>query len=94
MFDGIEAYTDAMIAFMKSVEDEEHALDRVLATVLFTDIVGSTDKACELGDRRWTELLERHHQTWSARCSRAIAAPRSTPPETASWRPSTARRGR
>jgi hypothetical protein len=36
MFDAIEAYTDAMIGFMHSVEDEERALDRVLATVMFT----------------------------------------------------------
>jgi pimeloyl-ACP methyl ester carboxylesterase len=35
--------------------------DRVLATVLFTDIVGSTEKAAALGDRAWHELLERHH---------------------------------
>jgi class 3 adenylate cyclase len=35
--------------------------DRVLATVLFTDIVGSTERASELGDRRWRELLEQHH---------------------------------
>lgn len=35
--------------------------ERILATVLFTDIVGSTAKAAELGDRRWRELLERHH---------------------------------
>jgi class 3 adenylate cyclase/pimeloyl-ACP methyl ester carboxylesterase len=34
--------------------------DRVLATVLFTDIVGSTERAVELGDRRWRELLESH----------------------------------
>jgi class 3 adenylate cyclase len=34
--------------------------DRVLATVLFTDIVGSTERAAELGDRRWRELLEAH----------------------------------
>jgi len=34
---------------------------RVLATVLFTDIVGSTTKVAELGDRRWQEVLERHH---------------------------------
>jgi len=34
--------------------------DRVLATVLFTDIVGSTERASVLGDRKWTELLERH----------------------------------
>jgi class 3 adenylate cyclase len=37
--------------------------DRVLATVLFTDIVGSTERAAELGDRRWRELLESHHAT-------------------------------
>ena len=36
-------------------------LDRVLATVLFTDIVGSTERAVELGDRRWKELLADHH---------------------------------
>jgi class 3 adenylate cyclase len=35
--------------------------DRVLATVLFTDIVGSTEHARELGDRGWRDLLERHH---------------------------------
>jgi pimeloyl-ACP methyl ester carboxylesterase len=34
--------------------------ERVLATVLFTDIVGSTQKAAELGDRRWRELLHSH----------------------------------
>jgi class 3 adenylate cyclase len=34
--------------------------DRVLATVLFTDIVSSTEHAAELGDRQWRELLERH----------------------------------
>ncbi len=36
--------------------------ERVLATLLFTDIVGSTDRAATLGDRRWRDLLERHHQ--------------------------------
>jgi class 3 adenylate cyclase len=35
-------------------------VERVLATVLFTDIVGSTDRAAELGDMAWRELLERH----------------------------------
>ncbi len=34
--------------------------DRVLATVLFTDIVGSTERAAELGDGGWRALLERH----------------------------------
>ena len=36
--------------------------DRVLATVLFTDIVGSTDRAAEIGDARWRELLAEHDQ--------------------------------
>ena len=36
--------------------------DRVLATVLFSDIVNSTAHAAELGDRRWKELLDRHDQ--------------------------------
>jgi class 3 adenylate cyclase/pimeloyl-ACP methyl ester carboxylesterase len=40
----------------------ENVPDRVLATVLFTDIVDSTRHAAELGDRRWRELLERHDQ--------------------------------
>jgi class 3 adenylate cyclase len=35
--------------------------DSVLATVLFTDIVGSTARAAELGDIRWRELLSQHH---------------------------------
>lgn len=36
--------------------------DRVLATVLFTDIVGSTEHAAAIGDQRWREVLERHHR--------------------------------
>lgn len=36
--------------------------DRVLATVLFTDIVDSTKRAVELGDARWKELIAEHHQ--------------------------------
>ena len=35
--------------------------ERVLVTVLFTDIVGSTQIAAELGDRRWRDLVQRHH---------------------------------
>ncbi|HET8895589.1 MAG TPA: adenylate/guanylate cyclase domain-containing protein [Gaiellaceae bacterium] len=35
--------------------------DRVLMTLLFTDIVGSTDKAASLGDSRWRKLLDEHH---------------------------------
>jgi len=35
--------------------------DRILATVLFTDLVGSTERAVEVGDRRWRDLLATHH---------------------------------
>ena len=38
-------------------------VDRVLATVLFTDIVGSTEKAAAIGDQRWRDLLDRHNAT-------------------------------
>jgi class 3 adenylate cyclase len=38
-------------------------VDKVLATVLFTDIVDSTKRQAELGDHGWKELLERHHAT-------------------------------
>jgi DNA-binding NarL/FixJ family response regulator len=37
-----------------------HSPDRVLATVMFTDIVSSTERAAQLGDRAWRELLDRH----------------------------------
>ena len=36
--------------------------DRVLATVMFSDIVSSTERAVELGDRRWREVLDRHDE--------------------------------
>lgn len=35
--------------------------ETVLATVLFTDIVGSTERLAEIGDARWRDLVERHH---------------------------------
>jgi class 3 adenylate cyclase len=46
------------------------APERVLATVLFTDIVDSTKLATELGDRRWRELLEEHQQLTRERLAR------------------------
>jgi class 3 adenylate cyclase len=39
----------------------EAAAERVLSTVLFTDLVGSTEQAHRLGDRGWADLLESHH---------------------------------
>lgn len=44
------------------VERESAGPERVVATVLFTDIVGSTARAAALGDRAWRELLEQHHR--------------------------------
>jgi class 3 adenylate cyclase len=44
--------------------------DRALATVLFTDIVGSTEKAATLGDRRWHDVLDNHHATIRRNLSR------------------------
>ena len=44
--------------------------DRALATVLFTDIVGSTDHATRLGDKRWTDLLNRHDELVSRELER------------------------
>jgi class 3 adenylate cyclase len=45
-------------------------LDRVLASVLFTDIVASTDRAAALGDRRWRELLDDHDSAMRAQVAR------------------------
>jgi len=45
--------------------------DRVLATVLFTDIVGSTARAEQLGDQRWHDLLDAHHTTVRRELARA-----------------------
>ena len=50
-----------MEEFIERVADIEIESDRVLATVMFTDIVGSTDRAATLGDRDWRDLVDRHH---------------------------------
>jgi len=50
-----------MEAFIERVAGLDIESDRVLATVLFSDIVGSTQMVDKLGDRRWHDLLERHH---------------------------------
>jgi class 3 adenylate cyclase len=55
------------------------APDRVLATVLFTDIVGSTERAAQLGDSEWKRVLERHH----ALVRRQLAANRGEEVDTA-----------
>jgi class 3 adenylate cyclase len=57
-----DAVVDEIEEFLTGMRGSASAADRVLATVLFTDVVGSTEKAAELGDARWTELLAEHHQ--------------------------------
>jgi class 3 adenylate cyclase len=44
--------------------------ERILATLLFTDIVGSTEQAAALGDRRWNDLLSMHHDLVRAELER------------------------
>ena len=44
--------------------------DRLLTTLMFTDIVGSTERAAEVGDRRWRDLLDRHHEMTRGELSR------------------------
>jgi pimeloyl-ACP methyl ester carboxylesterase/class 3 adenylate cyclase len=57
-----DAILDEVERFVVGAEEIEAELDRSLATVLFTDIVGSTERAAELGDRGWKQLLEEHHR--------------------------------
>ena len=56
------ASMEATRNFVSRLRDRT-AAERVLATVLFTDIVGSTELASRLGDAGWRELLQRHHAT-------------------------------
>jgi class 3 adenylate cyclase len=54
-----DAITGEIERFITGVRPSVES-DRVLATVLFTDIVASTEKESTLGDRRWRDLLDRH----------------------------------
>jgi DNA-binding SARP family transcriptional activator/pimeloyl-ACP methyl ester carboxylesterase len=64
-----EALLDEIERFLSGVREEVEQ-DRVLATLLFTDIVGSTEKAAQLGDRAWHELLNKHHRLVRAQLAR------------------------
>lgn len=58
-----ESHAIAMRETRRLVEETQAEVvpDRVLATMLFTDIVGSTSRAAELGDSRWREVVAAHH---------------------------------
>lgn len=60
----------AIEGFLGDVREQDSGLDRVLATVLFTDIADSTRLAASLGDKAWGELVERHHTTVRALLTR------------------------
>jgi class 3 adenylate cyclase len=64
-----EGLADEIVAFLRGVT-EEPVPDTVLATVLFTDIVDSTARAVELGDRAWADLVQRHHAVVRAQLDR------------------------
>jgi class 3 adenylate cyclase len=55
-----EEVLDEIEGFLTGARNRAASTDRVLATVLFTDIVGSTERAADQGDRRWRTLLESH----------------------------------
>lgn len=59
MGDGADALADEIQEFLTG-DRRAHQTDRILATILFTDIVGSTRRAAALGDASWRELLDRH----------------------------------
>jgi class 3 adenylate cyclase len=53
----------AIEEFVTGTRSADEDADRVLATVLFVDVAGSTERVSELGDRRWRTLLERFEET-------------------------------
>src|SRR5215203_6135076 len=60
--DVVDTWVAETRRFLEHTPDEPPR-DRVLATIVFTDLAGSTMRAAELGDRKWRALLERHHET-------------------------------
>jgi len=51
------SWTQEQVRLLEAAED----IDRILATILFTDVVDSTGRAAAMGDRAWKKLLDRHH---------------------------------
>jgi len=65
-----DAIVEEVGRFLARIREEDAMFESVLATVLFTDIVRSTESAAELGDRGWRDLVERHHSTVRALLAR------------------------
>ena len=87
--EGLPEYLDALERFITGT-NAPRKQSRALATVLFTDIVGSTERASELGDSAWRQTLEKHDRITRVP-STPTGAERSSRRATASSRPSTAR---
>jgi len=68
--DGDDAILAELRRLVESAARDAAEPERVLATVLFTDIVGSTERAVTLGDRRWARLLAIHHGLVRAQLAR------------------------
>ena len=64
------AMLDEIEIFVSGIHDTERAFDRVLTTVLFTDIVDSTAQTVALGDARWHEIQNRHDKFVDTQLSR------------------------
>jgi class 3 adenylate cyclase len=65
-----DALTGEIERFLHGVRDEEAEFDRVLATIMFTDIVDSTHRAATLGDGKWHRVLQKHNQEVRANLAR------------------------
>jgi len=59
-YDGAEEIVSEIGRFVRGIREHQATFDRLLATVLFTDVVDSTAQAAALGDRAWREVRERH----------------------------------
>jgi pimeloyl-ACP methyl ester carboxylesterase len=57
--DAIRGEIEEFLTGARSADEED--IDRVLATVMFVDLVGSTEKAAAIGDKRWRDLLDRYY---------------------------------
>jgi class 3 adenylate cyclase len=67
--EGVDAVVDEIEEFTTGTRSGRDA-ERILATLLFTDIVGSTSKAMEVGDQRWRDLVDEHHRLVRTELSR------------------------
>jgi class 3 adenylate cyclase/pimeloyl-ACP methyl ester carboxylesterase len=59
---GADSIVDEVERFLSGTRASEPDRSRFLATVLLTDIVGSTERAAQLGDQRWSQLLDSHDE--------------------------------